>query len=65
MPTEFQGKIAIAKTAPANHPVLVEYNLYQAMQNMIYVYGLLSLLSLLVSLYIYKKVNIGQYWIQA
>ena len=58
--TEFQGKIAIPKTAPATHPIIVEYNHYQAMKRMIYVYGLLSVLALFISLYFFKKVKIDQ-----
>lgn len=60
MYTEFQGKIAIAKTAAAFHPIMVQYREYQAKQKMIYVYSLLSLLAFLTSLYLYKKANIGQ-----
>ena len=41
MSTELQGKIAISRTAPATHPIIVEYNHYQAMKRMIYVYSLL------------------------
>ena len=60
MYTEFQGKIAIAKTASSSHPIMVQYREYQAKQKMIYVYSLLSLLAFLISLYLYKKANIGQ-----
>ena len=58
--TEFQGKIAIPKTAPSTHPIIAEYNHYQAMKKMIYMYGLLSILALCISLYLYKKVKIDQ-----
>lgn len=58
--TEFKGKIAISKTAPATHPIIAEYNHYQVMQKMIYMYGLLSVLTLLISLFLYKKINMGQ-----
>lgn len=58
--TEFKGKIAISKTAPATHPVIAEYNHYQVMQKMIYMYGLLSVLTLLISLFLFKKIKIGQ-----
>ncbi len=58
MSTELQGKIAIPRTAPATHPIIVEYNHYQAMKRMIYVYSLLSVLALLISLYLYKTVKI-------
>ncbi len=59
--TELQGTIAIAKTAFAGyHPLIVQYNEHQAKQKMIYIYGLLSLLALFISLYLYKKGKIGQ-----
>ena len=58
--TEFQGKIAIPKTVPASHPIMIQYHDYQVKQNMIYVYSLLSILALFISLYLYKKGNIRQ-----
>ena len=59
--TELQGTIAIAKTAFAgSHPLIVQYHEHQAKQKMIYIYGLLSLLALFISLYLYKKGKIGQ-----
>lgn len=58
--TEFQGEIAIPKNAPASHPIMVQYHDYQVKQNMMYGYGLLSVLALLISFYLYKKGNINQ-----
>ena len=58
--TEFQGKLAIAKMAPATHPIIAEYNDHQAMKKMISLYSLLSVVALVISLYLYKKVNIRQ-----
>lgn len=60
MDTELQGKIAIAKTVPASHPIMVQYRDYQAKQGMIYTYSVLSLLAFLISLYLYKQAKIGQ-----
>lgn len=60
MDTKLQGKIAIAKTSPVSHPIMIQYRDYQVKQEMIYTYSVLSLLAFLISLYLYKQAKIGQ-----